>query len=118
PGADIGKTALGEIVVRPRFSASLLAENVALKALRGKEPFVQGGTADAEGIFQALIRPRAEAVERKRERIDAKLGHDVNLRARAPPVPRDATDAADEAPSARSGLRFGATPARLRRLPL
>jgi hypothetical protein len=46
-----------------------------LKRSRGERPAMQGPSAHAEGIVQALVRPGTEAVQRNGKTFYAKLGH-------------------------------------------
>src|SRR5690349_13672807 len=70
PRADIVKRTVGEIIVWSGLAA-VLAENLALEALCRVEPLMQRGPANAERIFQTLLRPRAEPIERNGKSGDA-----------------------------------------------
>src|SRR5471030_1405696 len=69
PRAEIFESARCEVVV-DTGRAAVLAKHV-LKGLGREYPVVHPHSADAHRIFEALIRPGAEAVERYRKTIDA-----------------------------------------------
>src|SRR5271170_223122 len=73
PGADTRESALGEVVVDARRTASGAVDP--LKGARREEPVVERHAADAQRILEILVRSRTEAVERDAEAIDAELSH-------------------------------------------
>src|SRR5581483_2842269 len=73
PRADVLETSSGDRVVEPRF-AVFVAVHAPPRA-RVEEPVHELGTADAERMFETLVGPGAEAVERYGKALDAEFGH-------------------------------------------
>src|SRR6476619_6837432 len=75
PRADVRESPRRAVVVGTGFTA-LVALHV-LPRPGVDKPVEQLGTADAQRMLQILVRSGAVAVDRYRERVDAKFRHDV-----------------------------------------
>jgi len=73
PGADVFKAARGEVVVQA--GDSTVSPSHALKRARRKEPSVQGHAADAQGIFETLVKACAVAIQGNTEATDDNFRH-------------------------------------------
>ena len=78
PGAHVVKTPRRKVFVDARLAVGF-AEELGLECARGKGPGVERGAADAQRVFEALVRTGGKAVEGKSEAFDAEFGHEGDL---------------------------------------
>jgi hypothetical protein len=74
PSTYIVKTPRGKVVINPGLSA-LDAEKFHLKRASSERPSMEGSSADAKRVLQALIRACAEAINRNGEAFYTEFSH-------------------------------------------